>query len=67
MRAPTFGAPIGELYAAAIDMCASAEDRGALLTVPYMIEAAPGLFSSLDLPVTLPRQMFGANQREDRR
>jgi alkanesulfonate monooxygenase SsuD/methylene tetrahydromethanopterin reductase-like flavin-dependent oxidoreductase (luciferase family) len=33
MRAPDFGAPIGELYAAAIDMCAWAEDRGALLAV----------------------------------
>ena len=33
MRAPAFGAPIGELYAAAIEMCAWAEDRGALVAV----------------------------------
>ena len=33
MRAPAFGAPIGELYAAAIEMCSWAEDRGALLAV----------------------------------
>ncbi len=30
--------------------------------VPYVIDAAPGLLSSLDLPVTLPAQVFGANQ-----
>jgi len=33
MRAPAFGAPIGELYAAAVEMCAWAEDRGALVAV----------------------------------
>ncbi len=33
MRAPVFGAPIGELYAAAVEMCAWAEDRGALVAV----------------------------------
>jgi len=33
MRAPGFGAPIGELYEAAIEMCAWAEDRGALAAV----------------------------------
>jgi alkanesulfonate monooxygenase SsuD/methylene tetrahydromethanopterin reductase-like flavin-dependent oxidoreductase (luciferase family) len=33
MRAPGFGAPVAELYAAAIDMCAWAEDHGALLAV----------------------------------
>jgi alkanesulfonate monooxygenase SsuD/methylene tetrahydromethanopterin reductase-like flavin-dependent oxidoreductase (luciferase family) len=33
MRAPDFGAPIGELYAAALEMCAWAEDRGALVAV----------------------------------
>ena len=30
MRAPEFGAPIDELYSSAIEMCAWAEDRGAL-------------------------------------
>jgi hypothetical protein len=30
--------------------------------VPSVIDAAPGLLSSLDLPVTLPTQVFGANQ-----
>jgi alkanesulfonate monooxygenase SsuD/methylene tetrahydromethanopterin reductase-like flavin-dependent oxidoreductase (luciferase family) len=33
MRAPEFGAPIEELYSSAIEMCAWAEDRGALLAV----------------------------------
>jgi alkanesulfonate monooxygenase SsuD/methylene tetrahydromethanopterin reductase-like flavin-dependent oxidoreductase (luciferase family) len=33
MRAPSFGAPTSELYAAAIDMCAWAETRGAILAV----------------------------------
>lgn len=33
MRAPTFGAPIQELYSAALEMCAWAEDRGALAAV----------------------------------
>lgn len=33
LRAPTWGAPIEELYAAAIDMVAWAESRGALITV----------------------------------
>ena len=33
MRAPAFGAPIGELYAAGVEMCAWAEDRGALVAV----------------------------------
>ena len=27
--------------------------------VPYVIEAAPGLLSSLDLPVTVPWHVFG--------
>jgi 2,4-diaminopentanoate dehydrogenase len=31
-------------------------------SVPYVIDAAPGLLSSLDLPVTLPVQVFGAKQ-----
>jgi hypothetical protein len=26
--------------------------------VPYVVEAAPGLLSSLDLPVTAPRHIF---------
>ena len=26
--------------------------------VPYVIDAAPGLLSSLDLPVTLPTHVF---------
>ena len=33
MRAPSFGAPTTELYAAAIDMCAWAETRGAIVAV----------------------------------
>ncbi len=33
MRAPSFGAPTSELYAAAIDMCAWAETRGAIVAV----------------------------------
>lgn len=33
MRAPGFGAPPADLYAAAIDMCAWAETRGAVLAV----------------------------------
>jgi alkanesulfonate monooxygenase SsuD/methylene tetrahydromethanopterin reductase-like flavin-dependent oxidoreductase (luciferase family) len=33
MRAPSSGAPTNELYAAAIDMCAWAESRGALVAV----------------------------------
>ena len=33
MRAPEFGAPIDELYSSAIEMCAWAEERGALLAV----------------------------------
>ncbi len=33
MRAPAFGAPAGQLYAAAIDMCAWAETRGAIMAV----------------------------------
>jgi alkanesulfonate monooxygenase SsuD/methylene tetrahydromethanopterin reductase-like flavin-dependent oxidoreductase (luciferase family) len=33
MRAPASGAPTSELYAAAIDMCAWAETRGALVAV----------------------------------
>ncbi|GFG99350.1 hypothetical protein MTIM_52290 [Mycobacterium timonense] len=33
MRAPGFGAPPRDLYAAAIDMCAWAETRGAALAV----------------------------------
>ena len=33
MRAPSFGAPVSELYAAAIDMCAWAETRGAIVAV----------------------------------
>ncbi|MGI8333060.1 LLM class flavin-dependent oxidoreductase [Actinomadura scrupuli] len=33
MRAPAFGAPIQELYSAAMEMCAWAEDRGALVAV----------------------------------
>ena len=33
MRAPSLGAPIYELYSSAIEMCAWAEDRGALLAV----------------------------------
>lgn len=34
MRAPGIGAPTSELYAAAIEMCAWAETRGAILAVP---------------------------------
>ncbi|OHV04962.1 dihydrodipicolinate reductase [Mycobacterium talmoniae] len=30
--------------------------------VPYVVEAAPGLLSSLDLPMTLPRHVFGGVQ-----
>jgi alkanesulfonate monooxygenase SsuD/methylene tetrahydromethanopterin reductase-like flavin-dependent oxidoreductase (luciferase family) len=33
MRAPSWGAPTSELYAAAIDMCAWAETRGAVVAV----------------------------------
>ncbi len=33
MRAPSFGAPTTELYAAAIDMCGWAETRGAIVAV----------------------------------
>jgi alkanesulfonate monooxygenase SsuD/methylene tetrahydromethanopterin reductase-like flavin-dependent oxidoreductase (luciferase family) len=33
MRAPSFGAPASELYEAAIDMCAWAETRGAIVAV----------------------------------
>jgi alkanesulfonate monooxygenase SsuD/methylene tetrahydromethanopterin reductase-like flavin-dependent oxidoreductase (luciferase family) len=33
MRAPSFGAPPSELYEAAIDMCAWAETRGAIVAV----------------------------------
>lgn len=33
MRAPSFGAPTSDLYAAAIDMCAWAETRGAIVAV----------------------------------
>ena len=33
MRAPSFGAPASDLYAAAIDMCAWAETRGAIVAV----------------------------------
>src|SRR6478672_10602513 len=33
MRAPAWAAPAADLYAAAIDMCAWAETRGAILTV----------------------------------
>ncbi len=33
MRAPSFGAPITELYAAAIEMAAFAESRGAIAAV----------------------------------
>lgn len=33
MRAPDFGAPIGDLYAAALDMAAWSEDRGAIIAV----------------------------------
>ncbi len=33
MQAPEFGAPIDELSSSAIEMCAWAEDRGALLAV----------------------------------
>ena len=28
MRAPAFGAPVGDLYAAALDQCAWADDLG---------------------------------------
>ena len=27
--------------------------------VPYVVAAQPGLLSSLDLPMTVPRQVFG--------
>jgi hypothetical protein len=27
--------------------------------VPYVIDAAPGLLSSLNIPTTLPRHVFG--------
>jgi hypothetical protein len=27
--------------------------------VPYVVEARPGLLSSLDLPLTLPRDVLG--------
>ena len=30
--------------------------------VPYVDRRRPGLLSSLDLPVTVPVQVFGANQ-----
>lgn len=43
MRAPGFGAPPADLYAAAIDMCAWAETRGAALappTLPAYLERA---------------------------
>jgi alkanesulfonate monooxygenase SsuD/methylene tetrahydromethanopterin reductase-like flavin-dependent oxidoreductase (luciferase family) len=33
MRAPSSGAPVADLYAACIDMCAWAETRGAVITV----------------------------------
>ena len=33
MRAPAWGAPAADLYAAAIDMCAWAETRGAIVAV----------------------------------
>ncbi|MGZ8814245.1 MAG: LLM class flavin-dependent oxidoreductase, partial [Mycobacterium sp.] len=33
MRAPAVGAPATDLYAAAIDMCAWAETRGAIIAV----------------------------------
>ena len=26
--------------------------------IPYVIDAAPGLLSSLDIPITLPRHVF---------
>ena len=48
MRAPTWAAPIEELYAAAVEMAAWAESRGAV----------PGLLSSLDLVLTVPRDPF---------
>src|SRR5271156_7084309 len=33
MRAPAWGAPAADLYAAAVDMCAWAETRGAIVAV----------------------------------
>ena len=27
--------------------------------VPYVVDAAPGLLSSLDLPMTVPQRVFG--------
>jgi 2,4-diaminopentanoate dehydrogenase len=30
--------------------------------VPYMVDAAPGVLSSLDLPLTVPRHAFVGSQ-----
>lgn len=58
MRAPDWPRPAADLYAAAIDMCAWTQTRGAVLAV-YVVDALAGLVSSLDISTTLPRHVFG--------
>lgn len=36
----------------------------AVNAIPYVVEAAPGLLSSLDLPLTLPKDVFHSNNTE---
>ncbi|MGV7846686.1 dihydrodipicolinate reductase, partial [Mycobacterium kansasii] len=52
----TLGAPEGH-GAGRAAMAATA--MRVVNAIPYVVAAQPGLLSSLDLPTTLPRQVFG--------
>src|SRR4051812_47530312 len=61
MRAPSSGAPTNELYAAAIDMCAWAETRGAVVAVLFEHHGADD--NHLPSPIVLASAIAARTQR----
>ena len=61
MRAPSSGAPTNELYAAAIDMCAWAESRGAIVAVLSEHHGAED--NHLPSPIVLASAIAARTQR----
>ena len=61
MRAPSFGAPITELYSAALDMCAWAETRGCIAAV--LCEHHGSEDGYLPSPIVLASAIAGRTQR----
>src|SRR5262245_51023902 len=61
MRAPSGAAPVGELYAAAVDMCAWAESRGAVAAV--MSEHHGAADGHLPVPLLLASAVAARTER----